>query len=219
MLVNNRILAVVVGLIIILGAGGVFLYSHNTNSQNNSVKTNVSPTPEKVAGSTETSLADLFSMGKTQQCTFSVKGTSGTTTGVTYLSSTGKIRGNFQIVSGNKTSDMHMIRVGDDNYIWGDALPTGIKMKLSLSDLSSNAQASQIVPMQKTKFNCIPWTQDDSVFTVPSDVKFTDVGNIMQKTPTGAVTQTQTQSGTSNPCSTITDPTTKAACENAMKKY
>lgn len=210
-LMNNRILAIVVGLVIVLGAGGILIFSRNSGN-NNQNTTNGTSVPTQTAGGQTTSLVDILAMGKNQQCTFSANNTDSATTGVIYLSSSSKIRTNLETSSNNKKSTINMIRVGDDNYIWGDALPTGLKLKLSLSDLSSNTQANQYInPTEKADYKCIPWTVDESVFTPPANVQFSDFGNLIKQ----GVTGTQNNS---NPCDSISDAAAKAACENAMKQ-
>lgn len=208
---NTKIIAIVVAIIILLGAGGIFLYSQK---QNPTTKSSTNPTPTKAEQAiSPTSLLDLLASGKTQSCTFSDKRDDGSSTeGTIYLTGT-KMRGDItNITKDKKTSMVYMIRDGDTTYIWGTDLPQGIKMTLSANDLKTNTQANQYVNTT-AKYKCSGWTLDSSKFVVPTNIKFTDVSSIMPKT-----TGTTTQTGPGYSCAGITDPTAKAACENSLQQ-
>lgn len=213
-LMNTKLLAIAALVILLLGAGGLYFLSQN-KPQTQDTTNKAATESEKSSGK---SLMDLISLGQNQRCTFSTANEGGSTEGTFYVSQ-GNVRGDFKVkTSQGKESQMSMIRSGDTNYMWGSDLQTGIKMKLSLEDLSKNTQANQyssVDPSAKADYNCMPWTVDSSLFTPPSNVKFTDLSSMMDKMqgPTG----TQTGSG-SNPCDQITDPEDKTACENAMQQ-
>lgn len=214
---NSKVIAVVVGLVLLLGAGGIFLYSKNSPSTNTS-STNPEPTKAQQS-SAQSSLADLLLGGKNQTCTFSSKVTEGTSTeGTVYLSGT-KMRGDITNTSKDgKVSMFYMIRDGDTTYIWGSSLPTGIKMTLSADDLKNNTgDASKYAgtfSSVKSDYKCSGWSVDSSKFTVPTNVKFTDVSSMMMhESPTGT---SGYQPGAGYSCAGITDPTAKAACEASL---
>ena len=213
---NIAIAAILVLLLLLLGAGGYLML--NKNSANNlKTASKETPVPTKTEQTTK-SLTDLLSLGQNLRCTFDTTSTTGgSTKGTVYVSGT-KIRGDFTVTAKDgKEEQTSMIRVGDTNYVWGSILPTGIKMTLSLDKISGNAQASQYFnPSQKTNYTCVPWSVDASLFTPPSNIKFTDMTTLLA--PKETVTGTQTKTGTSDPCSQITDATAKAACENALKQ-
>ena len=189
---NTKLVAIAVAVIILVGAGGFLLY--------NKSKTNTSPSTQpstSSSGSAKTemmggssTLSDLFSGGKTQKCTFDVKGTTGGSTNGTVYVSGDKAYGNFAITdSSGKASNTYMIRNNDTFYIWGSSLPTGIKMTMSLSDLASKTQGAQYSNMdvnQKLNYNCSAWSVDNTLFTPPTTVKFTDESSIMQASPVSA---------------------------------
>ena len=191
---NAKLLAIAASVILLLGAGGLYLFSQN-KPQTQDIANQAATESEKSSGK---SLMDLISLGQNQRCTFSTTNESGSTQGTYYLSEA-NLRGDFKVkTSQGKESQMSMIRSGDTSYMWGSDLQTGIKMKLSLEDLSKNKEVNQyssVNPSAKADYNCVPWTVDSSLFTPPSNVKFTDLS--------------------SNPCDQITDPEDKTACENA----
>ena len=210
---KQLIVAAVVVLILLLG-GGFFLFSQNKNSQTKTITTENTVNPSTAEKQNAmSSLVDLLASGQSTQCAFDVsQETGGDTKGTIYISA-GKMRGDFTITDKDgKESSMNMIRVDDQSYMWGGALPNGIKMKLSTEDLKTNTQANQYINLNtKTDYKCTPWVVDSSKFSVPTNIKFTDLSSMMPKT-----TGTSGQSN-SSPCASITDPTTKTACENAIQ--
>lgn len=210
---NKNIIIAGVAVLILVIAGSAYLKLGN--SAKNQIKTTnikTSPTPVKNKP-LATSLLSLLTTGGNNKCTFEVTQTGGgSTKGSVYISGN-KMYNTFTITDKTgKASKMSMLRLADENYIWGDTLPQGIKMKLSVDDLKSNADAGQYVDLnQEADYKCDTWIPDQSVFNIPANIKFMDVSALMAK-PTSATT------GSSSPCNSITDPQTKAACESALNK-
>lgn len=214
---NSKIIGVIVAVIILLALGGYFIFGKNKAPEK---MAQTSQTPAKTSASaTNTTLAGLLAMGQNQRCTFSTNSTTGGTTNGTFYVSKGNVRGDMTMKASNgKEDQMSIIRMGDTNYIWGSALPTGIKMTLSLDKITqgANANASQYSSInQKADFNCVPWSVDSSLFTPPANVKFTDMTSMMPNSVSPGGTQV-TPSGKGYLCDGITDPSAKAACENSM---
>lgn len=213
---QNKIIAVVAAiLIIVLGLGGyLFLGKNQTKTVNTTA--NTKEATNSGSNAMQSSITDLFTSGATKQCTFDVKGsTGGETKGTVYVSGN-KAYGNFVMTANGKTSGMYLIRNDTTFYTWGDSLPSGIKMTMDVNEMATKMQGGQYSsfnPSEKVNYNCTNWNADESKFTPPSNIKFMDAGALMPKT-TGTPT---TQTG-SDPCASITDATTKAACENAMHR-
>ncbi len=211
---NSKIIGVILALIILLLAGGAYFLSQNKSS----TQTNQSVTPTKAEGKSS-SLLNLLTQGGNQRCSFKSSTSKTSTEGTVYISG-GKIRGDFKTTIEGKVQEMSMIRNGDMNYIWGPSLPTGIKMKVSLEDLSKNQQAGQFVNTnEKLNYNCMPWSTDSSLFTPPANIKFSELPNSLIPKTTGTGTGTGTKTNTQNPssyCDQLTDASAKAACVNAM---
>ena len=207
------IIGVAIIALLLLGAGGYFLFSKNSA---NPTQTQTSATNEAetaTENSAMSSLIDLVTSGKTNQCTFDVAAETGSTKGTIYIAGE-KMRGDIETTTKEgKTSQMYMIRDNDMYYMWGGELPSGIKMTFDVDELKTNTQASQNVDLNaKIDYRCSDWIADNSKFTPPSNVKFTDLSSMMEKeSPTG----TKTQTG-SSPCDDITDTTAKAACKAAI---
>ncbi len=215
---KNLVIALVVIIILLLAGGGGYMLLHKStgNSQKTANQTNLQPT--KTPQQTAESLLDLVKMGKNLRCTFKTEVANGATAGTVYVSGQ-NIRADFSVTSGGNTQQTSMIKEGNTSYIWGGTLSTGVKMTVSLEQLAQNKQASQYVdPNQKVNYSCSPWNVDPSLFTLPTNVKFTDITSLMAPKTTGT-SQVQTQTTpAADPCSQIADPTTKAACENALKQ-
>src|SRR3989344_3830565 len=98
---NKKVLAVVV--LLLIGLAGYFGYTKFMAGKTSD-------------GSSETSngtksLKDLLSSGVAQKCAFSSSDESGSSEGVTYVSS-GKVRGDFTTTSSGKETNSHMISDG-----------------------------------------------------------------------------------------------------------
>lgn len=207
---NTKLLAIGAALILLLAAGGFYLFGQSGKTQTPSDNSTTATENDN----NSKSLMDLISSGQSQRCTFETSGEDGTTKGTAYVSGTNARTDIVTTVDG-KESEISMIRKGDDNYIWGSDLEQGIKMTLSLDELSKNSQATQytgsVDPNQKVNFNCMPWTVDDSLFTPPANIKFTDMSAIMEKMKgtTGTMPNTSV-------CDSIEDPDDKASCIKAL---
>ena len=213
---NQLIVAAVAVLIILLGLGGYFMLG---KSGTKSVNTTANKPQASNSGSNpiQSSITDLFTSGQTKQCTFDVASANGGGTKGTIYVSGNKAYGTFDMTSSGKTTTTNLIRNDSTFYIWGGALPSGIKMTMDVNQMATKMQGSQYStfnPSEKVNYNCINWSVDETKFTPPSNVKFIDAAAMMPKT-TGTPT---TKTGTTDPCASIADATTKAACENAMHK-
>ena len=213
---NLVIAVVVVVLILLLGVGGYLML--NKNAPSTSTQNTQQTTKDKTqSGQTTKSLLDLVKMGQNLRCTYKTTIANGSTEGTVYISGQ-NVRADFTVnVSGQEPAQTSMIRKGDTTYVWGSTMPDkGIKMTTSLDKMSEDKQTSQYVdPNQKINYSCSPWNVDSTLFTVPNNIEFTDMTSMMA--PKASVTGTTTQNS-SDPCAAIEDPTTKAACENALKQ-
>ncbi|MBI4098108.1 MAG: hypothetical protein HY426_03635 [Candidatus Levybacteria bacterium] len=216
---KQALIGIIAAAIILLGAGGVFLYSQNKPASNQpSTATQVGETQEEESGSMGSSLSELLALGKTQKCTFSYSDENGGTEGTVYINK-GDMRGDMMIRTSadNKTMQMYMIRKGDDNYIWGGGFDagTGLKMTLSAEDFSTNEDSKKYLDAsKKVDYDCSGWTPDSTVFVPPSNIKFQDLSGMMQ----GALKTTDTTNSTGADCSVCNSLTgdAKNACMSSL---
>jgi hypothetical protein len=198
---NTKILAVAVGALILVGLGGFLLMGQNKVA----TTTTQTPTPTSVPND-QKSLSDILESGQDQRCTF--KTADGKTEG-TFYASKGNVRVDIKTMTDGKENKISVLRVGEDNYIWGTNMATGVKMKLSAEDFKSNAQIQQYVnPGEKSNYTCGAWNVDQSLLKVPTDIKFTDLGSVVMPKTTGTTT---------SPCDQLSNPTDKLACQKAMQ--
>jgi len=214
---NQIITTIALIVIIVLGIGGYMVYGQNANQTNNSNTKTPEPTKSQ---SLESSITDLFTSGQSKLCTFDTKTDKGQTTGTVYVNKE-MAKADFAMTDNGKSTMTHLIRNGNSFYIWGDSFPTGIKMTMDINEMGSKMQASNYAafnPNEKVSYSCKDWAVDESLFTPPTDLKFTDLSSMMPKT-TGTMMQKNATGMPSktNPCAAITDATAKAACESALK--
>lgn len=214
---KQLMVAIAVTILLLLGIGGYFLFSKNQTvpAQNQTSNT----TSGQESGSAMNSLVDLLAGGGNVTCNFDVPSdeNGNSSKGTVYISN-GNMRGDFETTQDGKITNMSMIRKGNDNYVWGDGMETGIKMTLSPEDLKTETnEASKYVDLnKKADYRCNPWGVDQSKLTPPSNVKFTDFSKMMEET-----TKMMKEKGTSpdsSVCDSITDASAKAACENALSQ-
>lgn len=202
---RQAILAVVIGIIIVLGVAAAFLYSriNQTPDESSTVATQETETQN---GMMAGSVVDIFTKGENARCTFTSSDENGDVSGTFYVSGE-NARGDIDTSLNGETQSMHMIRNGDTFYMWGDSLPTGIKMVMSVDEWAQSAQEAQPTNAPKTfdpnksvDFNCAAWTVDSGLFSAPTEVEFVSFEGMFG--PTGAMTDDSVTPGASNESST-----------------
>ena len=140
------------------------------------------------------SLKDLIASGQAQKCTFKDKSAAVDVEGTTYIAN-GKMRGDFNSAIGENNIMMHMIVIDKTNYTWMDGQTTGYKMVFDPANMEAPTGTQQSVDVNKLiDYNCSNWTVDSSVFTPPSNVKFSEFGAVTAPTgSTGTKTIPQNQ--------------------------
>ncbi len=185
---NKKYLLIgIIALLLLIGGYFVFKKSSPTNSPGNQN----SQAPK--------SLKDLFTAGIAQKCTFSTGGDSSAQDGTTYIAN-GKLRGDFVTDIDGKSTQTHMIVVSNTSYIWMDGQNTGFKSTFNPSDYeaaesgdSGKDTTAGLDFNKQADYKCSAWVVDDSLFTPPVDVKFSDFSELMKP---AAVTPGEPSSGT-----------------------
>lgn len=219
---KQAVIAIVVAVLIILGAAGAFLYSQtrpSNDESNTTTATEVTKAPENSMA--QSTIKEILSSGKSSKCTFTTGDGDAQTSGIIYTSGQ-NARGDFETTADGKETTTHMIRNGDTFYMWGDSVAMGIKMVMSVDDLASRIEGSEeygsFDPDQQMDINCVTWSEDATLFSPPTSVRFTSIGNMM---PTGAArssvaptSASSNQTGTSNECNICNSLTgqAKTAC-------
>lgn len=141
-----------------------------------------------------TSLRDLMGMGQNQKCTFlttdtDTDGNRTDTSGTLYISGK-RIAEEVQILSPNNealNTNMMMVSDGTKIYTWNPIKKTQGMMfsMVNPTDTTESQTQNQNVDLdKKVDMKCSPWTVDEVKLTVPTDVKFTDLSELMKNIPT-----------------------------------
>ncbi len=172
-------IAIIIVLALILGVGGTAIYSSKKAEMKKDKEMHMNAT-STVKMNKPGSLRDLFSFTENTTCTFSEADANGQNSGTVYISGT-SMRGDFTATSKTGVAmDSHMIRNGDTMSFWSGT--EGMTMKTEeITDSKANSGPQSNVDLdKKVDYNCAPWNRDDSKFTLPSNVKFVDLGAMMQ---------------------------------------
>jgi len=175
---NKAMIAVVV--IVLAAVGGYFLFS----------KGKTAPESINEIASGAKSLKELLASGVPQKCTFQSFDDSGKTEGTSFAAG-GKVRADITNTISGKSTTSHMISDNKTSYIWQDGEKTGFKMTVTEADTAAtsvpapgdNSVASESDLNQKADYKCSAWVPDDSLFTPPLDVKFTDFSQTLNSSP------------------------------------
>lgn len=184
----------VIIVVALLGAGGGTYYAVKKHSE---YKANVQASAAAEAQATTTSSVDakadasikisgdltlrsILGKGGDYQCTFDQTVSNSRSKGIVYISKT-EIRGDFTTMTAGGNIESHMIKKGDDIYVWSSAMPTqGVKMSASAT-ASAQSGAQQGIDLDtKLSYDCKPWTPVAAQFILPSALTFIDVSAMMQ---------------------------------------
>ena len=164
-----------------------------TGTENQAGEDKTTPTEQ----SQSSSLRDLLAMGQNQKCTVSTSavdetdGTKTDTQGTIYIS--GKKMAQEVIVTSTDKEmpsvNMSMVSDGTYMYTWNpQKKDQGMKLKITESEgtteTKGNTAKGAVNFDEKVNVKCSPWIVDNSKFTVPTDVNFTDLSEVMKNIPT-----------------------------------
>jgi hypothetical protein len=171
---KQSVVGLIAAAVIIVGAGMVYLYdkAKPAPQPNKTVSVKVTPGKSTVAGT----IVDVLKTTDNKKCAFT---TQNKTKGTFYLTSE-KAYGTLIATNSGSADTTYVIKDQNNFYIWGSSLPTGIRISMSLSDISknlhSNPYASSFDVNQKVDYSCSSWTPDQSLFNPPTNIKFTNIG-------------------------------------------
>ncbi|OGH08475.1 MAG: hypothetical protein A2152_04015 [Candidatus Levybacteria bacterium RBG_16_35_6] len=216
---KNKIIIIVIVLILIVAGflGYTKLAGKSSINPTVSIETQDNNKENGITGT----IKGLLEKNLTQKCTITYPDNQGT--GTIYVSGK-KFSGDFTINLEGQKITSHTISDGVYFYSWADNSTTGIKMMLS--EAEKNTAPTGTEEQQKTglneevKYSCSGWSLDQSKFTPPSNITFSDFSNLIPKT-TGSTeknpTMNEEEKAGNSICDQITDPTAKASCLNAIQ--
>ncbi len=193
---------VAVGALLLLagGVGAFFVLNQNKGS---------SESNDSNPGSDKSSIQALLGGGKNVSCSVSYEQGSGTV----YVADK-KMYGEFDTTVEDQSYKGYVINDGEYSYTWSSQSTQGIKFKADATDQPTTQEDKSGVDLnQEGDVDCRSWSVDNSKFTPPSSVTFTDF--------TSTINQTQDQTNQLNEqqkaaCNQIADPSAKAACLDAL---
>lgn len=211
---QTALIAGIVAVIIIAVIGGYMVL--NKKSTAPSQPTTSQEQSGQDEGIVKGSIKSLLSGGKNVSCSVKYPIGDSTSEGKVYVTEN-KMRGDFTTTVEGKTMESHMISDGSYSYSWVSGTPQGVKIKIDETQAKASpvaGQSQQVDIDAQIDMNCSSWGVDNSMFTPPADVKFTDFSSMMKPAASPASGQTQQNRG-SSVCDSITDPQAKAACVGA----
>ncbi len=130
-------------------------------------------------------LKEILVSDVAQECSFSdPNGVSGTV----YVA-TGSMRGDFTSTVNGKAMTSHIITEDTTSFVWTDGMNQGVKTTISdIAPSGSNNSPSSVSMDQKYDYTCASWTADDSKFSLPSEIKFSDIANSKRDAASGLPT-------------------------------
>lgn len=163
--------------------------------------------------------ADMVRSGRSYQCTFEYQDETNESSGTVYMTGGAeRLRGDFDITDSQAGAmEMHMIRDGGYNYLWGSALPQGIKTAVTEKETLFEDDANSPVDTN-VDYECHTWNVDESTFSLPAGVEFQDM-SAWQGGAGASVNAEASASSATNQCQAcdmIGDATAKASCKAAL---
>lgn len=208
----SKQIGVIIAVVLVLAVLGIVAFSQMKKPAD--VTSQPTPQEAKVETSeiTKGSIKGLIAAGKSVNCEMSYPDSN--IKGQTFVSGN-KVRGDFEVSDQNGSMmKTHMISDGTYSYMWTDSSKTGTKFKMDAvkpSNAPSINPQNQAADLDKeVDLKCNTWSTDNSKFTVPSDIQFSDLSNMMK---TGGTSAPKLDSSV---CNQIEDPSAKASCLKAL---
>jgi hypothetical protein len=204
--VNTKVIIAAVIAVVVIGVGGFLVFG---SGDDNTENTQANASSERTENS---SFNQLLARGENGKCTYDYTDDAGNRSYGTAYFSQDKMFGDFtNVTAEGMTYQANVIRNGDTQYVWEKDSNEGYKTNVTESTEESQTETSETIdPDQNYEFKCVSWTVDNSMFEVPSDVTFTDLGAQIQEA------QEQVQEAVESACAQIADPTARAACEASL---
>jgi hypothetical protein len=196
----NKTVLAIIAVLVLAGLGfGVYSLTRN-NSQNNNDNQN-----EQSENSG--SLSDFFAQGSDYNCTYSTSNDNeNVSEAKVYISDGGEqYYAEVDYQQNDKDLTSYMIKDGDVAYTWVSGSDSGYKYSLDADSETSYTPDSDEFGNQNAslesafgyEYDCDPWTVDNSKFTPPSDIEFTDVDALIEETQNDACDMCDSLSGES----------------------
>lgn len=214
----NKKIAIGVGIVIAIALLAIFaMQNKGKNETKDQTSQTQSQTSTEQPQDTQTSLKSLLGMNQAQTCTYTVGENLGTST---FYVSIGKMRGDTVVKTGQTETTSHMIVTDQISYMWMDGQTTGYKMDFSALQENTtkgevnNTGGTSIDPNKNFNFKCSPWSPDESKFSLPNGIEFTDATKMLQGTTTPPANPNGSNMATL--CDSLQEPA-KTECVKALQ--
>ena len=208
MTIKTIIIAIVAVAVV---GGGVYYATNKNDDQQQSESSQSSESNNEELNS----INGLLAQNKNVTCTFSSADDSGSQTSGTVYVAGDRMRGNFSYqASGKAEQQSNILRNSEYQYFWQEGSDTGFKTKVDDSKESgddsnkTDSQSQSVDQDAKYEFDCSEWAVDESKFSVPGSVKFTDYSAQIEQTKNKL---------SDDACDSITNEAAHKACENAVR--
>lgn len=186
---NKKILIALIALPFILTACTFNPFSNGDNPTETSTTSTSENIQEGNDGSNlfSGSLQDLLATNQKLKCTYSYSDTETnlTSEGTIYLSDE-KMRGDISSNMEGTTYQSHMIKTGDEVYVWQDGETQGMKMNFTELENQGYMEASEQDTATTTvdlttsyDYDCSNWIPDNKMFEAPAEVTFSDLSDLI----------------------------------------
>ena len=172
---KSIIIGAIAVLVVVGGGVATFAALNRDGASNNENSVSLNSESNK-ATIQQASIEDLLTQNASLKCTYSVTEENGLNTGTAYFSGNKNMYGEFVSPVNGKDMLAYIIRNGDTQYVWTKDSTDGFKINVSTSNKETQQRTSQeIDPEKKYEFSCVNWQKDESLFTPPASVTFTDI--------------------------------------------
>ena len=167
----KTIIAIVVAVILMAGAGIWLASRSNNTSEQSSSATQATPDAK-----TESSMNEIIASGKAQECDMTYSGPNGSGNGKIYTDGNGRGRYTFSGTSeqGN-TGEVNQILKDGKAYGWFQSSSQTIGFVFNTSaNSSSRTTGGGPGPNDRFSMTCKSWNVNESTFELPAGVNFLD---------------------------------------------
>lgn len=163
--------------------------NESNEAGDNKTDSKIPETSDKVEDSNtmqSLSMMDMFGLNKTVSCKYKLDEADSNEYNI-YVSGK-KLSSKMSLSTNSMPVESNMVSDGTNVYIWShqggykmnieEMKNLAEKYKSDSQEATKNPQLSSLD--KKMNVDCKPWTEDPSVFVVPSDVKFTDMSEMLK---------------------------------------
>ncbi len=170
----------IAGIVVLVGAAGVLGYMLMQDSKMPATTEENAEIVEEESNGRKMAFSQFVKLNtEPYKCTVSQAFSDMENSGVVYLDGA-RIRGEFDSVVEGKNMHSSFIMKDGFAYNWSDLYPMGAKVKVNTE--TANGDASTTTSGTYTwnadqigQYDCTEWTVDESMFTIPANVQFTEL--------------------------------------------